>query len=314
MIQSGDVTNRLAADSRSLNDLRQSTKENTPESIKASAKQFEAMFVNMMLKTMREATPQDGPFDTEASKTFTAMLDQQLSQKIAARGIGLAEVLERQMTGNMPSAASGSSTPAAPAGAGLLYRPGAGGSINSTGGSGVVPDSASIDQLVTNLQASSPGLNSSQAHVKVFQDKLAPYAEQVSQATGIPAKFMLGQAALETGWGKHEILDANGKSSHNLFGIKAGGKWTGKVVNAVTTEYVNGVATKKVEKFRAYDSYADSFHDYANLLKGNQRYQNVVANAKDAYGFAQGLQSAGYATDPQYADKLMRIINKSSST
>jgi flagellar protein FlgJ len=124
---------------------------------------------------------------------------------------------------------------------------------------------------------------------------------------------MLGQAALESGWGRHEIAGANGQPTHNLFGIKAGKNWTGRVVNAVTTEYVNGVATKKVEKFRAYDNYCDAFKDYANLLKNNQRYQNVVANAKDAYGFAQGLQKAGYATDPHYADKVMRVITTSLS-
>ena len=124
---------------------------------------------------------------------------------------------------------------------------------------------------------------------------------------------MLGQAALESGWGKHEIIGANGQPSHNLFGIKAGKNWTGKTVSAVTTEYVNGVATKKVEKFRAYDNYGEAFNDYAKLLQGNDRYKNVIANAKDAYGFAHGLQKAGYASDPNYANKLMHVITKTLS-
>ena len=300
-----NISNRFAADARSLNDLRESAKQNSPEAIKASAKQFEALFVNMMMKSMRDATPQDGPLDSEQSKTFTAMLDQQLSQKIASRGLGLAEVLERQMAGvnglTPPPIVPFSARPGASVG-GL--------DLNSASSLGI-PDSVSVDKLAKELKVAAPELSSSQAHVRIFQDKLAAYADDASQATGLPAKFMLGQAALESGWGKHEITGADGQPSHNLFGIKAGGKWTGRVVSAVTTEYVNGVPTRKVEKFRAYDNYADAFKDYANLLKGNQRYQNVLANARDAVGFAQGLQKAGYATDPHYAEKITRVISKS---
>ena len=288
---SADVSNRLAADANSLNDLRRASKQNTPESVKATAKQFEAMFVNMMLKSMRDATPQDGPFDSEQSKTFTSMMDQQLSQKIAARGVGLAEVLEKQMLGASA----------------LSYT-----SKHATS-SNLDTSPLSINQQAKTLQSTTPGISSSQAQVSAFKTKLTSYAEEASQATGIPAKFMLGQAALESGWGKHEIVAANGETSHNVFGIKAGPNWTGKVVTAVTTEYVNGVATKKLEKFRAYDNYGDAFKDYASLLQGNQRYKNVLANAKDAYGFAQGLQKAGYATDPDYAKKIMHVISKTLS-
>jgi flagellar protein FlgJ len=283
-----DGTEKLAADANSLNELRRNVAQNTPESVKATAKQFEALFVNMMLKSMREATPQDGPFDNEQSKTFTSMLDQQLSQKIASRGIGLAEVLEKQMMGSA-----------------LQFT-------SKQGTSGIV-DPTTITQQAKNLQAISPGLNNSQAQVKAFQSKLTAIAEQTSLSTGIPAKFMLGQAALESGWGKHEIIATNGQPSHNLFGIKAGKNWTGKVVSAVTTEYVNGVATKKTEKFRAYDNYDEAFNDYAKLLQGNDRYKNVIANAKDAYSFAHGLQKAGYASDPNYANKLMHVITKTLS-
>jgi flagellar protein FlgJ len=119
---------------------------------------------------------------------------------------------------------------------------------------------------------------------------------------------------LESGWGQHVMRAADGSSSNNLFGIKAGASWKGKTVNAVTTEYVNGVAQKRVEKFRAYDSYADSFRDYAHLLSSNPRYQQVLASASSAQGFAQGLQRAGYATDPHYAAKLTNIINNNLST
>jgi flagellar protein FlgJ len=161
--------------------------------------------------------------------------------------------------------------------------------------------------------AGSRSASNQPAHVQAFQEKLAAHAEEASRTTGIPAKFMLGQAALESGWGKHVIKSADGSSSHNLFGIKAGPNWKGKTVTAVTTEYVNGVPQKRVEKFRAYDSYADSFRDYAKMLRSNPRYEKVLANASDLKGFAQGLQRAGYATDPHYAAKLQHIVNRNLS-
>jgi flagellar protein FlgJ len=148
-------------------------------------------------------------------------------------------------------------------------------------------------------------------HVRSFRQKLSAEADEAARATGIPAKFMLGQAALESGWGKREIRMADGSTSHNLFGIKAGPGWKGKVATAVTTEYVNGKPHTRVEKFRAYDSYADAFKDYGNMLSNNPRYQKVLASAGDAASFAHGLQQAGYATDPQYAAKLSRIIKHS---
>jgi flagellar protein FlgJ len=146
-----------------------------------------------------------------------------------------------------------------------------------------------------------------------FQNRMAQHAEEASRATGVPAYLMLGQAALESGWGKREIKAADGTPSNNLFGIKATGGWKGRVVEVPTTEYQNGAVQTKLQKFRVYDSYADAFRDYAKLLRSNPRYENVLANAKDAVGFAQGLQRAGYATDPNYAAKLTRIIQQSLS-
>jgi flagellar protein FlgJ len=152
------------------------------------------------------------------------------------------------------------------------------------------------------------------SHVEAFVQRLLPHAQAASASTGIPARFMLGQAALESGWGKAEIRGADGQNSHNLFGIKAGASWKGKTVDIVTTEYVNGKPQKQVDTFRAYDSYADSFRDYGNLLRNNARYQNVLAQGHDAAGFAQGLQQAGYATDPKYAQKLMSVIRLVETT
>jgi flagellar protein FlgJ len=283
----------LAIDANSLHALKRGTSQNDPEAIRETAKQFEALLIGMMLKTMRKSLPQGGMFDNEQSKMFTTMFDEQISQKVAERGLGLADILEKQLMSN----------------AGLAYhsphsKPVADPLSHAT---------TSITQSTKNLQTALPNLNSAQAQVQAFQEKLSGCAETASQITGIPANFMLGQAALETGWGKHEIVAANGQSSHNVFGIKAGKNWTGKTVDAMTTEYVDGVATKKLDKFRVYDNYQQAFNDYAKLLQSNQRYKNVIASAKDVYGFVQGLQNAGYATDPSYADKLMNVITKNIS-
>ena len=141
-------------------------------------------------------------------------------------------------------------------------------------------------------------------------------ARAAEAQSGIPAAIMIGQAAHESGWGRQEIRNADGSSAKNLFGIKAGAGWNGPVAEITTTEYVDGVAQKVTAKFRAYASYEESFRDYARMLKDSPRYAAVAAqaaqgaaSAASAAGFAQGLQRAGYATDPAYADKLARVIN-----
>lgn len=339
-----DMTGKLALDNKGLGALRESARQNSPESIKAAAKQFEALFMNMVMKSMREATPQDGLFDNQQTKMYTSMLDQQLSQTLANRGVGLADVLVRQLSANrgvQPGAPEEAGNAAAGAAATLdsdnAGKSGVSGrQVNPTrqaqiaafqeqmrlqneeGGNGNgIPSGLWNSRLGSAMEATDTvqaGKSKARlAHVREFEDRLAHHADAASRTTGIPAKFMLGQAALETGWGKREIRGADGSNSHNLFGIKAGSGWKGKVVEVATTEYVNGVPQLKREKFRAYDSYADSFRDYAKLLSNNPRYENVIANAQDASSFAHGLQRAGYATDPQYAAKLTRIIKQTLS-
>ncbi|RZI42097.1 flagellar assembly peptidoglycan hydrolase FlgJ [Herbaspirillum sp. HC18] len=298
MVSPASLNGKLAIDVKDVSELKQAARQNSPEALKGAAKQFEALFMNMMLKSMRDATPQDGVFGSEQERMYTSMLDQQLSQTMASRGVGLADALFRQLSTRLDSTAVSG-------GEGL---------------SSIMPPTMQpiVPMSMPNLERgnSVDGIKASAgqpSHVQAFVDRLAPHAEEASRVTGIPAKFMLGQAALESGWGRREITAADGTSSHNLFGIKATGGWKGKVVDAVTTEYVDGVPQTKVEKFRAYDSYADAFKDYAKLLSNNPRYENVIANAQSAEGFAQGLQRAGYATDPNYAAKLTRIIKQSMS-
>lgn len=326
-----DLSTRFALDVQAVDGLRATAKGNGRAGLEAVARQFEALFLNMMLKSMREATPQDGPMDNEQSRMFTAMLDQQLSQGMASRGVGLAEVMVRQLRhalppdpsggeGDMQGAGEMDSIPVPPHGArgtGSLPAslPAALQSIRVArrelpADPGSPPSGApSAEPRRTQEAAASSSWLPPQA--MEFQARLMPYARQASAATGIPARFMLGQAALESGWGRREIRGADGAPSHNLFGVKAGSSWKGPVVETMTTEYVDGVPRKSVEKFRAYASYAEAFKDYVQLLSSNPRYADLLSQAArglDAEGFAQGLQRAGYATDPDYAGKLGRII------
>jgi len=268
----------------------------------------------MMMKSMRDATPQEGMLDNQQTKTFTTMLDQQTSQNLAKRGVGLADVLVRQLSANqmgqqaLAIGADGMGGDAA-AGAGRL-TPSLNNAAAMYGNGAALGAGAAAASKAPPLPATTETGRVQAPHVRAFQEKLHEHAHAAEQTTGVPAKFMLGQAALETGWGKRMIRNADGSNSNNLFGIKAGPGWKGKVANAVTTEYVNGKPQTKVEKFRAYDSPADSFRDYANMIAKNPRYEKVIGSS-DAATFAQGLQRAGYATDPNYAAKLTRLIKNS---
>lgn len=307
------LSNRFALDVQGFDAMRAQANAAPQQGLKAAAKQFDAVFTQMMLKSMREATPSDGPFDSHDSATFTSMLDQQLAQNMGAKGIGVADMMLKQLMRNAGATASADGTGASgdsSANAGNMaamnamakaYANAAGSSTASKAslsGSGYSADSA--------LTPPARGVGSDK--VAAFVDRLAAPAQAASSATGIPARFIIGQAALESGWGKREIKNNDGSSTHNVFGIKATSDWTGKTASAVTTEYVNGKPQKVVEKFRAYDSYEDALTDYASVLKSNPRYAPVVEASRDAAGFAHGMQKAGYATDPQYAKKLISIM------
>jgi len=318
-----DISSKLAIDANSLNQLKLGAAQNSPEALKAAAQQFEAVFMNMLMKSMRDATPQEGMFDNEQTRMYTSMLDQQLTQRLASRGIGLADMMVSQLSratqqpigeAGMPGAVNAAGLPlnvnVAPA---LKLEPASGLKYEATPAlkteaASAYPLNNPAQAVATPVPSAATRKGDAPAHVESFVQRLLPHAQAASADSGIPAHFMMGQAALETGWGRAEIRSADGQNSHNLFGIKAGGNWSGRTVDIVTTEYVNGKPQKQVDTFRAYDSYADSFRDYANMLRGNARYQNVVAAGHNATGFAQGLQQAGYATDPNYAQKLMSVI------
>ena len=271
-----------ATNTLSIADLRSAAARDPKAAIRETARQFEGLFMQQLMKSMREATLSSGMLDNEGSKLGTEMLDSQYAAKMTGLPGGLTDAIARQLERQMGVGAAAAL--AAPAAA------------------GAAPWSASAMPL-TQKQADFVQLHGSAAHAAQAQ-------------SGIPAAFMIGQAAHETGWGKQEIRNGDGSNAHNLFGIKAGAGWTGRVAEITTTEYVGGEAQKVTARFRAYASYEESFRDYARLLKDSPRYSGVVAqaatamaSAASAVGFAQGLQRAGYATDPGYADKLARVIN-----
>ena len=339
------------------NALRARASSDPKSVVKAAAKQFEALFMNQLMKSMRESTMASGMLDNAGTQMGTEMLDTQFANQMTGLRGGLGDViarqLERQMAGTAGAAAG--ATPGAPGDAASATQ-GATVSLNASlntrllprpeGREGVSASASASDALRGAIEVPAngdmsvvmPGRPGPAANVarpvaalapagaagaaaaggapggaRVKQEDFLRRHETAARAaeaqTGIPATFMVAQAAHESGWGKREIRNTDGSSTFNVFGIKAGASWKGKVAQVVTTEVVNGQAQKVVAKFRAYGSYEESFRDYAQLMKNNPRYAKVVSAGNNAQGFAQGLQRAGYATDPAYADKLTRVIN-----
>lgn len=271
-----------ATDARALAALRNGAARDPKAAIKETAKQFETLFMQQLLKGMREAQSamSSGMLTNQGTQLGNDMLDAEYAKKISGAPGGLADVIARQLERQM----------------GLTPGP--------------IPSTKSANTslpIVPSRVDATPKIPEKSAAGFVRQHTQA--AQAAEAATGIPAAFMIAQSAHETGWGRKEIIGRDGTRSHNLFGIKAGASWTGPTVDVLTTEVIGGKAHKVVQKFRAYASHAESFADYAKLMKDSPRYQAVVAAGSDAKGFAQGLQRAGYATDPAYAAKLARVID-----
>lgn len=381
--------------------LKRKAQAGDPAANKAVAKQFEAFFLQMVMKSMRDATPRAGLFDSDATRMYESLLDQQLSLVLGGgnRGTGLAAMIEAQlarkeqqpqpMDGPLPlqpeapayrlqqqqalplrrdAAPAPLANPFAVPAAAVPPAP-TSVQVSATTSRTVVsgdtlgkiaaqtkPKGVSFDQMLVSLFRSNPDafidgnmnrlkagkilsipdaetasqISAGEARKEIlaqaadfrsrfasaaaageparaFVDRLLPAAVAAEQSTGIPAHFMVAQAALETGWGKSEPRRADGSPSFNSFGIKAGADWRGPIAEATTTEVIAGLAQSRVERFRAYGSHEEAFRDYASLLAGNPRYAAVLG-AQEPARFARGLQAAGYATDPQYAAKLERII------
>lgn len=339
-----NLSQRFALDTQGFEGLKQSARNSSdPGTLRAAARQFEAVFTQMVLKSMRDATPQDGVFDSEQGKLYMSMLDQQLAQQMSSRGIGLAEVMVRQL-----ARATGAQDPQGMIGA--ASAPGAKGTaaadaemaqlLDSRAGSAAAASDGDVPAIGTVVPGTSwnpmaglrqyrsqdysgqgqgqeesslgPLPDDAPAHVTAFVSRMAGPAEAASRASGVPARLIVGQAALESGWGRREIAHPDGSTTFNVFGIKAGANWKGRVAEVTTTEYVDGQPQKVRARFRAYGSYDEACADYARLLTNNPRYSAVVS-AGSADEAAHGLQRAGYATDPAYGHKLVQIMKKVSA-
>ena len=286
-------------DVNGLATIKRGLKTSDPKALKAAAQQFEALFLQMVLKSMRDATPHEGLFDSEQTRFYESMLDSQLSHVLSGKGgkggLGLAAMIEKQLS--RPQSTVDPVTEQLPLQSPLRAFP-----IPAMGVQPLPLPTRDLPAGATLNPVISPP-----AVAREFISRLWPQAIEASQETGIAPHFLVAQAALETGWGRSEPRQADGSPSFNLFGIKAGRSWGGPSVDAVTTEFVDGQARRQNEKFRAYGSYAEAFRDYANLLKSNPRYAGVLA-AQDATGFSRAMQSSGYATDPRYGEKLHQVI------
>jgi flagellar protein FlgJ len=334
------------ADMGSLQKLKQQAKTDTPEALKEVAQQFEQMFLGMLMKSMREANAtfgEDNVFSGGNVGFYQGMLDNQLTQEISqAQGIGLSEVLARQLSHQLhvrmddddekkPASLSGAEQllnrafdqGASAAASSVLGQRQANVTGNAAGKTefppSITPISETVEQLAAAALAKSTGANSTAAlAAETMPDKfespeefvaaLLPLADEVAAELGVDPKVLLAQAALETGWGKHIIRDANGDSSNNLFNIKADKRWDGERAQVNTLEYRDGLAQQEKALFRSYDSFEQSFRDYADFLKTSPRYQQALDAAADPRQYLQQLQAAGYATDPAYADKITTIF------
>ena len=283
--QSSSISNALAADASSLNKLKFQAGQSSPAAIKETAKQFESLFMRELIKSMREATMKSGMNDSPGENLGTDLLDQQFAVQMSGRPGGLSDLIAAQLSRQMG------------------VNPGdlpANGKLNG-------PPLSSL-QRASSLAAYGQNAARPTTSQSNFVERHTQTAIRIEKETGIPASYMVGQAGHETGWGRSEIRQRGGAPSHNLFGIKAGPGWKGKVAEVTTTEFVNGVAQKQVAKFRAYNSYDESFRDYARMITTAPRYAQTSQQTESAFAYASGLQKAGYATDPNYAAKLSRAI------
>lgn len=274
--------------------------DRSPETLREVAGQFEALFVQMMLKNMRAASLGEGLFDSDQTRFYQGMFDQQIALDLSrGKGLGIADVLVRQLGGDsvekghqpLQFAADPFVSPVAP------QRPSP--AVQASDEAKPAPSVTAVPG-VRDWRPASPD---------EFVAELWPHAEEAAQRLGVDPRAIVAQAALETGWGQHITHHPDGRSSHNLFGIKADDRWSGPQVGAGTLEFREGTLRREQASFRAYASPAESVADYAEFIATSPRYRDAMA-AGDPSRYLAGLQRAGYATDPNYASKIMAIFNQ----
>mgnify|MGYP001762427994 FL=1 len=305
-----------------LAQLKHSSGGDDDAALKQAAKQFESIFMGMLLSSMRKANEvfeDDGVLNSNATKFYQDMYDKQLSTELSEKGsLGLADLLVQQLR---PT--KGKTTPAS-----MLKLPTEAAPVPDKTASAdtsvpvvapvkkiaevAQPIVTTAPQVITETLASEPDPDNKDWSFESpgeFIQKLMPAAKQAAQKLGLEPLALLAQAALETGWGQRTFKTAEGNNSFNFFGIKAHNSWQGDVAVVDTLEYRQGVAQKEKAKFRAYESPEQSLGDYVDFIKSNPRYQQAVAMADNPKAYFQQLQAAGYATDPNYAQKILAVFN-----
>ena len=334
-INNGNLSPSQAAlytDLNQLNKLKVQAESDQQGALKSVAQEFEQLFMNMMLKSMRQASDvlaEDSPFNSGDVKFYQEMFDQQLTLDLSKRdSIGLADIIVRQLgQSQTPVVAPGRDDQESDQQSiteQMLARAFGGGPLPQSSGLGYRAPSSDTDvDAVEPVSEEVKGNNADPEPQSVsetpparfetpaeFIEQLMPLAEQAGKTLGVNPSVLLAQAALETGWGKFITRDSSsGQSSYNLFNIKAQHSWEGEAVQVQTLEYRGGVPEKEQARFRAYDSYADSFNDYVDFLRSNPRYQQALEQGADPTRFVRELHNAGYATDPEYASKIERIFS-----
>jgi flagellar protein FlgJ len=322
------IRSQAYTDIQALGDLKRQARANDPAAMRETARQFETLFAKMMLKSMREASAGDELFDSQESQMYRGMFDDQMAFEVTkGRGLGVADLMVQQLmrtqvaqqaeaageagrtslTQELKREAEGipladptavfvplrSQAAAAPAT--LPVRPAA---------PAAQPAASTVPAEAPTAAVPRPSAPGSRV---AFLESILPAATKAAQALGVSPRSILAQAALETGWGRSMPLDAQGRPSLNLFGIKATPSWRGATAASETTEFLGGQATRQVERFRAYDSFEASFADHARLLSSSSRYAGALNSGDDTHTYAKALQTGGYATDPHYARKLVAV-------
>ncbi len=269
-----------------LSQLKLASKQDSPEALQKVAEQFEAMFLQMLMKQMRDASLGEGLFDSDKTRFYQDMMDQQLSLSMAEkRGIGIAESIVRQLQHMVKGDANG---------------------VDPDMELNALPPRREFPSLNRDSVVKSEAFSNPEEYIEAMR----PFAEKAARELGVPTAVLIAQSALETGWGQKIMHTADGNNSHNLFGIKADARWSGNSLRVGSLEYRDGVARKEYSDFRVYDSYEDSFNDYVDFIKSNDRYQSALKQAGNGFDYINALQEAGYATDPEYAEKVSAIMQR----
>ncbi|KZN33001.1 hypothetical protein N474_14005 [Pseudoalteromonas luteoviolacea CPMOR-2] len=314
--------NQSFFDLSNLNSLRQDALKSagdgdaSKQALKKAAQHFESIFTQMLLTSMRKANEAfedtDSPFNSSSVKFYREMHDQQMSLELSNNGsLGLADLIVQQLSptknGYMPASvirtgaeiqsdkiASGQQSTAQ-----VEAKPSILESADGSEENDVTKAERSQNQPQDPKSFESP---------EDFISTLWDYAKSAAQKLGLNPAVMVAQAALETGWGKHVIAKPDGNSSFNLFNIKADSRWEGDSASKMTLEFEQGLPVKKQANFRAYDSLKQSFNDYVDFLQSNPRYGDALKKAASPSEYLDALQQAGYATDPNYANKIKNVM------